>query len=312
MSKKVNLAEEFLFDEKIPEEEFNNLQLSCDINDYCSINTIDINKYLTILKSNTLEYSKIPQHNYIKITQSYIVKKIILHNVPDTNYLLSFNGVNALTFKKIISNNEHKEYNDYYIDIENSSNSIIDECKSYCQYKSYINLMNINDIRITYPKNTNFNSEYIYYSLYGLKFNHISETYEEINTKYKYYINTINLFYSNPTYFINLYAKTIDINKQGNIYFYIDGVMIKNIVVTNNIENNFDVYRISFDDIHKNFKKTIGKQDKYLSSELALKTLNFTYINNIQIAFSNVIISDIIQFYYIVYLLPYMTQLFSD
>lgn len=64
---KSNLAKEFLSEEKITEEEFSNLQLNTNVDNFCCINEIDNQKYLTMLKSNILKYSKILQVNYIKI-----------------------------------------------------------------------------------------------------------------------------------------------------------------------------------------------------------------------------------------------------
>lgn len=306
---KSNLAEEFFCEEKITEEEFSNLQLNIDIDNFCCVNEIDSKKYLTILKSNTLDYLKIPQVNYIKITQDYLIKKIVLHNVPETNYLLKINGTNAATFKKISCVNPDPVLNnyDYYVDIENLSNCIIDIFKS--NNKTYIDSMKIDNLCISYPKNTNFNNEYIYYTLGGIKFNQMNETFEEINTKYKYYLNTTGLYFSHPTYFINVLAKKQNPNKEGNIYFYINGIEIKNLVVSNDKQ---DIYRINFNDIDKIIKKKYAQQDKYLSSKIASQTINLSRVNDFQIAFSNVIIKDITQFYYNVYSLPEMVQLFSD
>lgn len=296
--KKLNLAEEFLFEEKITEEEFNNLELSNDINNYCHINK---NNYLTIIKSNTLTYEKIQHNNNIKISQNYIINKIILHDVPDNNYLLKINGLNVATFKK--------KKNDYCVDIKNVTNSVIDKYKSDCKYESHIDLTRIDNFSISYQKNTNIKNEYINYSLYGIYYNEIDNTYEKKNTKYKYYLNTINLYYSHPTYFIDLISKTDDPTKQGNIYFYICGVMVKNIIVN---KNTFDVYRINFENIEKKIKKKYCKQDDYLSLEMISKTINLSRVDNIQIASSNVIIKDITQFYFTTYYLPHMIKIFSD
>lgn len=310
---KSNLAEEFLFEEKITEEEFSNLQLNNDVNDFCHINEMDGKKYLTTLKSNTLEYSKIPRTNNIKISQNYIVNKIILHDVPDANYLLKINGKNAATFKKIKKNDgndENNEYFDYYVDIKNLTNSVTDEYKSYCEVESHIDLSRIDSFLISYPKNTNFKSEHIHYSLCGIKCDEINNVYKKINTKYRYYLNTIYLSFSHPTYFINFISKTIDPCKKGNIYVYINGVMIKNIIVNN---NDYDIYRINFNDVKKKIKKKFsGTEDKYLSSEIFSKTINLSRVDDLQIAFSNVIISSITQFHYYIYLLPQMMLMFSS
>lgn len=303
---KSNLAEEFLFEEKITEEEFSNLQLNDDINDFCNINEVNKKKYLTLLKSNILQYSKIPQRNDIRISQNYIINKIILHDVPEANYLLKINGINAATFKKI---NKNDKYYNYCVDIKNVSNNVIDEHKTHCKYETHIDLTKIDNFSISYPKNTNFKYEFIYYSLYGIKFDEMNNKYEKMNTKYKYFLNTINLNFFHPTYFIDLLSKTQETNKQGNIYVYIDGIMVKNIIVNN---NNFDIQRINFNNIEKIINKKCGKQDEYLSSEMSLKTINLSHVNNLQIAFSDVIIDNITQFYFTTYSLPHMTKLFCD
>lgn len=303
---KSNLAEEFLFEEKITDEEFSNLQLDYNIDNYCYINEIDKIKYLTILKSNTLLYSKIPQNNNIKISQNYIIKKIILHNVPESNYLLIINCENAATFVKI---NKNDIYYDYEVNIEYLTNNVIDKYKSCSEYESHVNLMKIDNFTISYQKNTNFNCEYIYYSLYGIKYDEINDKYEKINTKYKYYLKTIKLNFSHPTMFIDLILKKNNPNKPSNIYFYIDGIMIKNIIINN---DDFNTCRINFDNIQKLIKKKYTIEDKYLSSFMVSKTINLSYVNDIQIAYNNVIIERITQFYFNTYSLPHMSLMFSD
>lgn len=309
------MSNQNLIDEQNIDEEFCDLPNDYDmtnVNEYCYIGSNANEKYLSILKSKNFSYSKFKKYNYIQISQQYIVKKIILHNMPMSTYTLQLNGVDTLIFEKNLLDN------DYQIDIEQSSSAIIDKYKSSCEKKSCINLMNIDNVRIIYDKNVNFDCDYIQYSLCGHKISNIDnksqETPEineinETNTKYKYYINTIVLDFNHPTKFINVVAKTKNPNKNGNIYLYVDGVMIKNIIVS---ENKFNNYCIRFD-CNKNINKYYyGVQNNYLSNQISTNTINLSRVDHCQIACSNVEINYLTQFYFITYILPYMNQLYAD
>ena len=303
------LAENFFLEEKIAEEESGILHFDKNINNFCHIKTINNVNYVNILEPNILNSRDISQHNYIQITQQYIVNKIILHDIPNSYFTLSLNGHNVATFKKIMNTN------DYVIDIFKCTNELFNTIKNSLSYpqnldikrSEYLNLTKIDNVRISYPKDTIFNNKYISYTLYGYKYNLITDTFDYINTKYKYYINTVNLYFKHPTNFINFNIEVIDKNTNGNLYFYIDGIMIKNI----RIEPNDTYKRINFDNINHIIKRPYGIENDYITDDMLKQTLNLSCINHIQFALSNVKLYNISQFYFNIYQLPEMISKFD-
>lgn len=307
MSNFTELAEEFLVNEQIPEEVSGDLlELSTNPNNYYSIINMNdksynenyhTNQFVNLLSSKTFNLNKMPKNNYIKITQNYLIEKIILHNVPDSTYLLNINGSNTITFKKITSN---ENLNDYCADITNTHNKTISIYKT--DTHTYIDNTQIDNLRITYNSDTRFNSNYVYYSLYGYPNN----KFKKINTKYKYYLNTTSLYFSHPTYFINLLVKTTD--NPGKIYFYIEGKMYANIKVSSNF---YGIKRIQFDKINKSEFRNNEKVEIFLSDEIKSNTINMSSQNDITISHENIQIDSIEQFYYKTMTFPLMTNVFA-
>ena len=106
--------------------------------------------------------------------------------------------------------------------------------------------------------------------------------------------------------------KIIDNNKPANIYVYFDGVMIKNIKISNFFDNfSFTSERLSFKNIKKNISCIKSKTDDFLSESILNDTINLTFIGNVQIAWSNIKSFNITHCYYNTYVLPYMALKFT-
>lgn len=310
MSKICNLAEEFLVEEEFLSEELNKFYTTNDINEFCCIKHVDGDDYLSILKNKYINMNSLTKRYFIKIAQEYAFNKIILHNVPDSVYTFTINGNNITTFKKITN---FPELNDYILDIKkiNFRNNLLNDKIELIKIdeNNYIDLTKIDQARISYQKGIFNDDDVIHYSLYGYKYDKLNQTFKKQNTKYKYFINTTKLFLNSPTKFITIYAETIDKTKSGNIYFYLDGIMVNNICIKS--ENN-EYIRINFDKIHNYLIKPSGIEEKYLTEKINLETLNISRINDVQIASSNVKLSDIVVSYFQTYNMKYMNQIFCD
>ncbi len=306
MSKIDNLAEEFLVEEEFLSEELNKFYTtqqtytSQDINEFCCIKNVDGVDFLSVLQNKTIYMKELPKKHYIQISQEYVVNKIILHHVPDSVYTFTMDGQNITTFKKITN---FPKLNDYLLDIKNITfrNGSFDD---------HIDLTKINIVRISYQKGTFNDDDVIHYSLYGYKYNILNQTFEKQNTKYKYFINTIQLFLNNPTKFLTFYAKTIDETKSGNIYLYIEGKMVNNICV--NSGKNLETVKINFNNIDNYLKEPTGFEEKYLTEKIISETLNMSKINSVQVASSNVDLWYIIISFLKTYNMYHMNQIFCD
>ncbi len=306
MSKIDNLAEEFLVEEEFLSEELNKFYTtqqtytSQDINEFCCIKNVDGVDFLSVLQNKEIHMVKFPKKHYIQINQKYAVNKIILHNVPDSVYTFTMDGQNITTFKKITN---FPKLNDYLLDIKNITfrNGSFDD---------HIDLTKINIVRISYQKGTFNDDDVIHYSLYGYKYNILNQTFEKQNTKYKYFINTIQLFLNNPTKFLTFYAKTIDETKSGNIYLYIEGKMVNNICV--NSGKNLETVKINFNNIDNYLKKPTGFEEKYLTEKIISETLNMSKINSVQVASSNVDLWYIIISFLKTYNMYHMNKVYCD
>ncbi len=299
MSKIANLAEEFLVEEKFLSEELNIFCPTEDVNDFCCIQNVDGCDFLSILKNKTIYMKDLPKKHYIQITQEYAVNKIILHNVPDSVYTFTIDGQNITTFKKITN---FPDLNDYELDIKkiNYRNE---------SYEDHIDLRKINEVRISYQKDVFNEDDVIHYSLYGYKYNILNQSFEKQNTKFKYFMNTINLYLNCPTKYLTFYVETIDRTKSGNIYLYIEGKMVNNICING---ENLRTVKINFNNIDNYLKKPIGIEEKYLTEKIISRTLNLSRIDSVQVASSNVKLYSVISSFFQTYNLQHMNQMFSD
>ncbi len=300
MSKIYNLAEEFLVEEEFLSEELNTFYTSQDINEFCCIKNVDGVDFLSVLQNKTIYMKELPKKHYIQISQEYVVNKIILHHVPDSVYTFTMDGQNIATFKKITN---FPKLNDYLLDIKKIQfrNSLFDD---------HIDLTKIDKVRISYQKGTFNDNDVIHYSLYGYKYNILDQTFEKQNTKYKYFINTINLLLNNPTKFLTFYAETIDKTKSGNIYLYIEGKMVNNICI--NSEKNLETIKINFNNIDHYLKKPTGLEEKYLTEKIISETLNMSRIQSVQVASSNVNLNSVTTSFLKTYNMYHMNQIFCD
>ncbi len=300
MSKIYNLAEEFLVEEEFLSEELNTFYTSQDINEFCCIKNVDGVDFLSVLQNKTIYMKELPKKHYIQISQEYVVNKIILHHVPDSVYTFTMDGQNIATFKKITN---FPKLNDYLLDIKKIQfrNSLFDD---------HIDLTKIDKVRISYQKGTFNDNDVIHYSLYGYKYNILDQTFEKQNTKYKYFINTINLLLNNPTKFLTFYAETIDKTKSGNIYLYIEGKMVNNICI--NSEKNLETIKINFNNIDHYLKKPTGLEEKYLTEKIISETLNMSRIQSVQVASSNVNLNSVTISFLKTYNMYHMNQIFCD
>ncbi len=300
MSKIYNLAEEFLVEEEFLSEELNTFYTSQDINEFCCIKNVDGVDFLSVLQNKTIYMKELPKKHYIQISQEYVVNKIILHHVPDSVYTFTMDGQNIATFKKITN---FPKLNDYLLDIKKIQfrNSLFDD---------HIDLTKIDKVRISYQKGTFNDNDVIHYSLYGYKYNILDQTFEKQNTKYKYFINTIQLLLNNPTKFLTFYAETIDKTKSGNIYLYIEGKMVNNICI--NSEKNLETIKINFNNIDHYLKKPTGLEEKYLTEKIISETLNMSRIQSVQVASSNVNLNSVTTSFLKTYNMYHMNQIFCD
>ncbi len=300
MSKIYNLAEEFLVEEEFLSEELNKFYTSQDINEFCCIKNVDGVDFLSVLQNKTIYMKELPKKHYIQISQEYVVNKIILHHVPDSVYTFTMDGQNIATFKKITN---FPKLNDYLLDIKKIQfrNSLFDD---------HIDLTKIDKVRISYQKGTFNDNDVIHYSLYGYKYNILDQTFEKQNTKYKYFINTIQLLLNNPTKFLTFYAETIDKTKSGNIYLYIEGKMVNNICI--NSEKNLETIKINFNNIDHYLKKPTGLEEKYLTEKIISETLNMSRIQSVQVASSNVNLNSVTISFLKTYNMYHMNQIFCD
>ncbi len=300
MSKIYNLAEEFLVEEEFLSEELNTFYTSQDINEFCCIKNVDGVDFLSVLQNKTIYMKELPKKHYIQISQEYVVNKIILHHVPDSVYTFTMDGQNIATFKKITN---FPKLNDYLLDIKKIQfrNSLFDD---------HIDLTKIDKVRISYQKGTFNDNDVIHYSLYGYKYNILDQTFEKQNTKYKYFINTIQLLLNNPTKFLTFYAETIDKTKSGNIYLYIEGKMVNNICI--NSEKNLETIKINFNNIDHYLKKPTGLEEKYLTEKIISETLNMSRIQSVQVASSNVNLNSVTISFLKTYNMYHMNQIFCD
>ena len=331
MSEIDNVVDECLVEEEILSEEFSKVYTTNDTNEFCCIKNVDGDDFLSTLKNSHkqlkllpiqshLKKDLIPKYWFIQIAQEYAVNKIILHNVPDSDYIFSVNGQNVGTFNKITN---FPELNDYVLNIKETSlikrKEIIfrnDESN-----EDYLNLERIDNTRIVYEKNIFNDDDVVHYSLYGYKYNMVDKTFEKQkqNTKYKYFINTQNMHFNHPTKYITFLAERIDKTKPGNIYFYLEGIMVNNICI--NGENyrdkiynceNYECVRINFNELHNFPIKPVGKENNYLTEKINSETLNMSRISKVQFASSNVILYSVDVSYFLTYNMKYMSLLFCD
>ena len=176
----------------------------------------------------------------------------------------------------------------------------------------YINTKRFDKVTITKPNNLVINDTYIYIEYFGFIFDKTLNKYVEQTTKYKHYVESYDLFFNYFSDSIDIYCKLNDNNTFGNILFYFDGVLVKNILVNytdEKIGNEIFVKRFLCRPFF-HFHIEDGSLEKYINANIRNEGINLSKLNSIIVVCENVILDRINHIYYNTYRYPSMLNVF--
>jgi len=174
----------------------------------------------------------------------------------------------------------------------------------------FIDTSKIDNIRIIYSDDIPFYDDYIYITYYGYFYNPINEQLENVNTRWKHYVNNISLYFNHPTQSITFYFNQDNLTG-GCIQLYFDGILVKNVNVDKfDKDNKFKT--IYLHDTKNFFNLKSGIENNYLNNFMNNNSVNLSRINSVELVYHNVDIIYIQQNFFVSYYLPSMAKIFSD
>jgi len=264
----------------------------------------------SILERGDINITKLSS-NIIKMYADVLCKKITLLNFPVGQYILNLNGQNCAT-AKCENSSSSQNGQDYSFDFSQEEHSKTTASFICCcndptepvieNRDHYINLSRVDSIRI-------------------ISFNHFQEGVHKIKLEgyckennqwlhkdkiIEIYPNSYQLHLNQPTDCIDLRLQKINPLDKAHMIFRIDGEIYAEYAL-----NDFDkCIRIKCKDLpNRSFKK--GAQNLLLPEHINQNTINFSFVNGVELILINCLYAKPYQFRYMCYAYPSRTLIYA-